>query len=73
MSTKRPGRGRDLITTAEIARDLDVSVRTVLRFAQSGELPYVQKLPGVRGAYLFDPGTVALWARQNGRVLKAAS
>ena len=31
------------------------------------------KLPGIRGAYLFDPGTVALWARQNGRVLKAAS
>jgi hypothetical protein len=75
MSTKRPGRnrGRDLITTAEIARDYGLSVRTVHRAAQSGELPYAQKLPGLRGAYVFDPGTVALWARQNGRLLKKAS
>jgi len=72
MSTNRRASGR-LITAAELAADLDMSVRTINRRAQAGDLPYAYKMPGVRGAYLFDPGTVALWARQNGRILKAAS
>lgn len=27
-------------------------------------------MPSIRGAYLFDPSTVALWARQNHRLLR---
>lgn len=53
-----------LLTTAETAAMLGRSPRTVARLAAEGELPYVQKLEGVRGSYLFDRGTVQLFARQ---------
>ena len=57
-----------LLTTAETAALLSRSVRTVARLAAEGELPYVRKLDGIRGGYLFDRGTVELFARQsNGR------
>jgi len=62
-----------LITAAETAKRLGVHRSTVIRLAATGDLPCALKMPGIRGAYLFDPGTVALWARQNGRILKAAS
>jgi excisionase family DNA binding protein len=61
------------ITAVEVAARLGFSRSYVVKLAASGDLPYVRKMPGVRGAYLFDPGTVALWARQNRRVLKEAS
>lgn len=53
-----------LLTTTETARKLGKSARTVARLAESGELPHVHKLPGIRGAYLFDPAIVDLFARQ---------
>ena len=62
-----------LITAAETAKRLGVHRSTVIRLAATGDLPCALKMPGIRGAYLFDPGTVALWARQNGRILRAAS
>ena len=43
----------DLLTSSDVARLLQISVPTVNRWAAAGRLPVVQKLPGIRGAYLF--------------------
>lgn len=43
-----------LLTTAEVAERLGVSARTVARYAEAGELPVAQRLPGTTGALLFD-------------------
>ncbi len=42
------------VTTAEAARILGVSVRTVHRMVAAGTLTAPIKLPGLRGAYLLD-------------------
>ncbi len=47
-----------LLTTAEVAEILGKSVPTVTRMVADGKLDYWVKLPGVRGAYLFDLATV---------------
>lgn len=49
---------RELITATEAATRLNVSHSTVARAARRGELPYVQRLPGNKGAYLFDPDVI---------------
>jgi phage terminase Nu1 subunit (DNA packaging protein) len=47
------------IATADVAAILGKSTRTVQRLAETGELPYVQKIPGgSNGIYLFDPAVV---------------
>ena len=48
-----------LITTAEVAQRLRVSIPTVNRWVRDGRLQPVQKLPGIRGANLFDPTDIA--------------
>lgn len=47
-----------MIQTGDVARALDVKPSTVRRLAESGELPYVQKLPGPLGAYVFEADVV---------------
>lgn len=47
-----------LITTAEVAERLQVSIPTVNRWVRDGRLRPVQKLPGIRGANLFDPTNI---------------
>jgi excisionase family DNA binding protein len=47
-----------LIGVSEAADRLNVSARTVMRWALSGELAYVTKLPGTTGAYVFELATV---------------
>lgn len=42
-----------LLTTAELADRWGVSVRTIHRKVETGELTPAVKLPGLRGAYLF--------------------
>ena len=49
---------RTLLTTAEAAQRMGISIWTVSRRARAGKLPYVRKLPGIRGGYLFDPGAL---------------
>jgi hypothetical protein len=44
----------DLILTSDVAKMLGIHVATVVRRAQTDELPYVVKIPGKTGAYLFD-------------------
>lgn len=48
-----------LITSAQLAARLGVNVKTITRKAANGTLPYVHKLDGIRGAYLFDPDAIA--------------
>ena len=61
-----------LMTTAEVAEQCGgVSVKTVIRWVESGALTPAQKLPGLRGAYLFDPAEVARFKKS--RETKAAS
>ena len=49
-----------LLTTADVAVKLNVSVKTVTRWAASGVLVPAQRLTGPRGAFLFDPEAVEL-------------
>ena len=46
-----------MVSTIELAQRLGETPRTVQRKARSGEYP-AQKLPGAKGAYIFDPITV---------------
>jgi len=43
----------ELLTTAQVAERLGVSVKTVARWANAGTLPTAVKAPGLRGARLF--------------------
>jgi excisionase family DNA binding protein len=47
-----------IIGVTEAAEILGISVATVTRWAQNGNLPPIRKLPGWTGAYLFDAGLV---------------
>ena len=47
-------------TAAEASAALGVSIRTVHRMVESGQLTPIIKLPGKTGAYLFDPEQVEL-------------
>lgn len=48
----------DLVTSPEAGQLLGKSARTVQRMADAGDLPYLQKLPGPNGAYLFDRAVI---------------
>ena len=47
-----------LLTTKQVAERWDVSIHTVLRMVEVGTLTAAQKLPGLRGGFLFDPATI---------------
>lgn len=57
------------LSTAEAAELLDRSIKTVSRWARTGQLPYERKLPGRTGSYLFRRDQVAAVAA---RLRKAA-
>lgn len=48
----------NLITATEAAAILGQTVRNVARLAGTGKLEPAKKLPGLRGAYLFNPDDV---------------
>jgi len=48
----------ELLTSVQSGEVLKRSYRTVIRLAETGELPIAQKLPGPNGAYLFRRGDV---------------
>ena len=54
----------ELLTSPQVSRLLDVSIRTVHRRAEAGELTPVQKLPGPNGAYLFRRADVEEFMRR---------
>ncbi len=47
-----------MIGVAEAAAVLGISPATVTRWAASGKLPYLRKLPGKTGAFVFDASLV---------------
>lgn len=49
---------KPLLSTAEVAERLGVSISTVTRMAESGRLPYTLKMPGKTGALLFSTDAV---------------
>jgi hypothetical protein len=48
-----------LLTSPQAGVILGKSARTIQRMADAGDLPFVQKLDGPNGAYLFDPEVIA--------------
>lgn len=54
------------ITTAEVADLAGVSTKTVSRWVAAGELAPLTKLPGIRGAFLFDPKAVERFRAKRG-------
>src|SRR5260370_42542709 len=51
------------LPSADVAAILRRTERTVVRLAAAGELPYIFKGNGLRGAYLFDPHVVEMYAK----------
>ena len=49
---------QELIGAGEAAEMLNMDIRTVHRKIIEGEIPYVTKLPGLRGAYVLDKAAV---------------
>lgn len=47
-------RNLDVIGTSDAAKILDVPLRTLIWRTTQGQIPFVQKMPGRNGAYLFD-------------------
>lgn len=47
-----------LITTAEAVEQLNIDRSTLTRWVASGRIQPAQKLPGLRGAYLFNADEV---------------
>lgn len=43
----------EILTAPEVAQQTGVAISTICRHARAGRLPYLRKLPGLRGAYLF--------------------
>lgn len=54
---------KPLLSTAETADRLGVSVSTVTRLAESGRLPIAHRMPGKTGAMLFDESDVDSYAK----------
>ena len=58
MSNDAPQEG-NLLTTAQVAAQLGVTVATVNRWVNAGTLPVAFQAHGIRGARYFHPDTVA--------------
>lgn len=59
MPKKRPKSTIALATTSDLAEALGCDVRTIHRMVADGRLTPLQKMPGKRGAYLFDADDLA--------------
>jgi predicted site-specific integrase-resolvase len=54
MSTpNEPDEASAAYSTREVAEAHGVAISTVIRWAELGKLPYIRKLPGRTGGYLF--------------------
>lgn len=50
------------LSTAQVAKRLGLTTRSVARLVVAGRLSAATQAPGVRGAYLFDPAEVDRYA-----------
>jgi excisionase family DNA binding protein len=53
-----------ILSTGQVAERLRLHIRKIQRMAESGDLPYIEKLPGLNGRYLFDAAVVEMKRRQ---------
>jgi excisionase family DNA binding protein len=60
------------MTSGEAGAILGVSARTVQRLTESGDLPYLRKLPGPKGDWLYIPADVHNLAAKRGLKVTAA-
>ena len=60
-------RNLDVIGTSDAAKILEVPTRTLIWRASQGHIPFIQKLPGRNGAYLFDRETVEALAKDGAK------
>jgi DNA-binding transcriptional MerR regulator len=63
----------DLLPTSEVARRLGVNVKAVHRMVEAKRLIPVAKGPGLRGAYLFNPGDVERIQAEDSKVSAEAA
>ena len=63
----------ELITAMRVSMMLGMSVSTVRRKAESGELEYVQKLPPPNGAFLFRRSYIERLAREAAETAQASA
>ncbi|MCQ4120418.1 helix-turn-helix domain-containing protein [Rhodococcus tibetensis] len=56
----------NLVSSADVARELRVSRKTVTRLVESGDLTPVVRGPGLRGAFLFDPADIEALVAERG-------
>lgn len=62
-----------LVTTVQAAEITGKSWRTIIRLVERGQLTPAQKLPGLRGAFLFDRADVEALAAAEASQGKVAS
>lgn len=55
----------DLLTSPQVGLILGKSARTIHRMVEDGVLPYVMKLPGPNGAFLFDKAAIEKFAKKD--------
>ena len=51
--------------TTEVAAMTGFDVSTICKWARDGHIPVIRKLPGMRGAYLFEPDVLHLIDAKN--------
>lgn len=56
----------NLLSTADAAARVGVSVRTLNRMAEDGRITPAAKAPGLRGGYLYEPAEVERVAAEAG-------
>lgn len=49
----------ELLTTAQVARELGRDRSTILRWVQAGKLTPIHTLPTAKGSHLFDPADIS--------------
>lgn len=60
------GMATEMMSTAQVAKMLDINPRSVPDLVKLGVLPQAQKMPGIRGARLFDAADVRALAAEAG-------
>ena len=60
-------RNLDVIGTSDAAKILELPTRTLIWQAAQGRIPFVQKLPGRNGAYLFSRAQVEALAKDGAK------
>ncbi len=58
----------EILTTKELSKITGWSITAIARWAQEGQIPYIRKVPGRTGSYLFDRDSVLRRLRRRDEV-----